>query len=308
MNPRTDIEKVGYGYSIVEQAIDLVTSSINTFMYNAGFFTENKLPRGILLLQGDADTQEVEQIEDYIVNIMSGTPASQWRVPIIPSGKPDGGGEGSGRKFEWVNLQRTNKEMEFQTWFDLQLSGLTAMFGSSLEDLGLHSSKSQSIIGTDNAPLIESSKSLVLGDVLAFLQGLFNRILEYKNPDYELEIVGYERDDPKLTMDIDKTEVETYKSVDEKRVENGLAPFNEKWSGVPLNAYVVQLMGQDQQGGGPFGGDMGEGGEEAGDAEGGAPEDEDGGSGWDDIDDRHSGDGAVKKSIVGQRDIIRITI
>ncbi|QKS91939.1 hypothetical protein [Treponema phagedenis] len=55
MNPRTDVERSGYGYSIVEQAIDLITSSINTFMFNAGFFVENKLPRGMLLLNGDAD-------------------------------------------------------------------------------------------------------------------------------------------------------------------------------------------------------------------------------------------------------------
>ncbi|MGI5085856.1 hypothetical protein [Treponema putidum] len=239
MNPRTDLERAGYGYSVVEQAIDLITSSINTFMFNAGFFIENRLPRGILLLNGDADTDEVEDIEDYIVNLMSGPPSSQWRVPIIPAGKNSGG---DGRRFEWVNLQGTNKEMEFQAWYDLQLSGIVGLFGFSMEDLGLHSQKSAPLIGSDSTPKIESSKSLVLGDMLSFLQKHFNRILSYKNPDYVFEFVGYERSDPRLTLDIDKNEIETYKTIDEKRTEKGLKPFNEKWSSVPLNQQVVQIF------------------------------------------------------------------
>jgi hypothetical protein len=169
-NPRTDIEKMGYGYSVVEQAIDLVTSAINTFTYNAGFFQENKLPRGILLLQGDVSMEDVEMIEDYLVNLMSGTPTSQWRVPIIPSGKSDTGAEGS-RRLEWVDLQGTDKDMGFQAWFDLQLSGVVALFGSSMEDLGIHSQKSQPLIGLNTAPKQEASKSLILGDLLGFLPG-----------------------------------------------------------------------------------------------------------------------------------------
>ena len=39
-NPRTDIYHSMYGYSLVEQAVDLITSVINTFIYNAGNFTE----------------------------------------------------------------------------------------------------------------------------------------------------------------------------------------------------------------------------------------------------------------------------
>ena len=274
MNPRTDIEKAGYGYSMVEQSVDLVTSAINTFMYNAGFFTNNNLPRGILLLNGDADTEEIEDIEDYIINLLSGPPSSQWKVPIIPSGK-DKNGESGGRKFEWVNLQGTNREMEFQSWYDLQLSAVVSMFGFSMEDLGLHSQKSQPLIGIDNSPKMEATKSLVLGDMLTFLQKHFNKILQYKNPAYELEFVGYERDDPKMMLDIDKSEVESYKTLNEKRAEKGMKPIDfekvKNPADIPLNSYTVQLFqGQQQGGSSPFGdmggmGDEGEGGTEGGD-------------------------------------------
>ncbi|WP_024469291.1 phage portal protein [Treponema pedis] len=250
MNPRTDIERSGYGYSVVEQAIDLITSSINTFMYNAGFFTENKLPRGLLLLNGDADMDEIEDIEDYIVNLMSGPPTSQWRIPIIPAGKS--ASSDAGRRFEWVSLQGTNKEMEFQSWFDLQLSGIVGIFGFSMEDLGLHSQKSAPLIGNDVSPKMESSKSLILGDMLTFLQKHFNTILQYKNADYVFEFVGYERSDPRLSLDIDKEEVSGYKSLNEKRIEKGQKPLDftkiTNPADLPMNPQVIQAWQAVQQG------------------------------------------------------------
>jgi hypothetical protein len=314
MNPRTDIEKAGYGYSIVEQAIDLVTSAINTFMFNAGFFQENKLPRGILLLQGDADQNEVDDIEDYIVNLMSGPPTSQWRIPVIPSGRPDGGGDGAARKIEWVSLQGTNREMEFQSWYDLQLSGIVGLFGLSMEDIGLHSTKSQPLLGQDNTPRIETSKSLVLGDILGFLQKHFNQIISYKNPEYEVEIVGYEKADPRLAMEIDKYEVETIKCIDEKRGEKGLEPYNKFWSRIPLNPHVAQMVINEQQGS-LFGGDMGE---EGGDFGEEGPEEGDDSVAGNDFGDDESenewgeveqpGGGAVTEKSINRKGIVRIVI
>ena len=321
MNPRTDIEKAGYGYSIVEQSIDLITSSINTFMYNAGFFTENKLPRGILLLNGDADTDEVEDIEDYISNIMSGPPSSQWKIPIIPSGK-DKSNDSIGRRFEWVNLQGTNKEMEFQAWFDLQLSSIVGMFGFSMEDLGLHSQKSQALLGLNTAPKQESSKSLVLGDMLGFLQKHFNKILAYKNPAFEFEFVGYEKDDPRLMMDIDKSEVETYKSLNEKRAEKGQEALDltkiKNPADLPMNPHVIQAwQSLQQQGGSPFGDmggmdDMGEGGDfwrddenaEAGEeAEAGADEEA-----WGELEDQQGEGGQTVEKSLAKKRVVRIVI
>ena len=315
MNPRTDIEKAGYGYSIVEQAIDLITSAINTFMYNAGFFTENKLPRGILLLNGDADTGDVEDIEDYISNIMSGPPSSQWKIPIIPSGK-DKSGDSSGRRFEWVNLQGTNKEMEFGNWYDLQLSGVVGMFGFSMEDLGLHSQKSQSLLGLNTEPKQEASKSLVLGDMLGFLQKHFNQILAYKNPAFEFEFVGYEKDDPKLTYEIDRDEVSTWKALNEKRAEKGQDALDftkiKNPADLPMNPQAIQAwQALQQQSGSPFG-DMGEGGDfgpddenrETGEeAETGADDEA-----WGELEEQQGEGGATVEKSLAKKRIVRIVV
>jgi hypothetical protein len=248
-NPRTDLRYSFYGYSYVEQAIDLITSVINAFTYNSGFFTENKLPRGMLLIDGDASVQTKEMMEDYLAEVMSGTPSSQWRVPVIPSGFQ----KGEGGQIKWVSLTSTNRDMEFTTWMDYLNSGVTAIFGATLEDLGIHSQKSQPIYENTREPIIKSTKSLVLGDVLSFLQSYLNRIIEKINSDYQIEFVGYERDDPKEVLGIDKGEVESYKTLNEKREEKGLKKLDAAWADIPMNPYTVQLYRDDQMGGGMAG-------------------------------------------------------
>lgn len=248
-NPRTDIDHSGYGYSVVEQAIDLITGMINSFMYNMGFFTEDRLPRGMLLLQGDADMEEVEMIEDYLVNIMSGGPMSKWRVPIIPAG--NGGTGGEGRKFEWVSLQGSNKDMEFSQWTEFLWSSVAALFGIDLEELGIKTSKSASVIAENPAPRLEASKSRGLGAVLSFLEAHYQKILDRLDPRFDFEFLGYEKDDPSLKNATREAELRTFKTIDELRAEADLKPFGEDWSKVPLNPYVVQLMqsAQGQAGG-----------------------------------------------------------
>ena len=247
-NPRTDVNFSFYGYSYVEQAIDLITSDINAFTYNDGFFTENKLPRGMLLLDGNASQETVEQMEEYLVDIMSGTTANQWRVPIIPAGNGKGGEANS---IKWVSLNGTNREMEFQGWLDFLTSGIVSLFGCSMEELGLHSSKSQPVFERNTAPEIEASKSLVLGDMLAFLQQYINQIVEKVFPGYEIEFVGYERDDPKQVLDIAKGELESYKTLNEVRQEKGLPKIEADWADkCPANPQFVQMYQSAQMNGG----------------------------------------------------------
>lgn len=247
-NPRTDVNFSFYGYSAVEQAIDLITSCINAFTYNAGFFTENKLPRGMLLLDGNANQETVEQMEDYIADTMSGSVTNQWRVPIIPAGN---GKDGEANSIKWISLTGTNKEMEFQNWLDFLTSAIVSLFGCSMEELGLHSSKSQAMFERNTTPEIEASKSLILGDMLSYMQQYINQIVEKAFPGYEIEFVGYERDDPKQILDLTKGELESYKTLNEVRKEKGLKPIEADWADkCPANPQLVQMYQSSQMDGG----------------------------------------------------------
>ena len=243
MNPRTDIDHAYYGYSYVEQAIDLITALINTFVYNMGAFTEDKLPRGMLLLSGDADMEEVEAIEEYIIDIMSGGPLSKWRIPIVPSG-----GEGkSERKLEWIDLRKTNQEMQFAQWTEFLWSSVAALFGVDLEELGIKTQRSTGIFGENVEPRLEASKSRGLGSILTFMAGHFQKILDRIDPKHTFEFLGYEKDDPKLNNEIRKNRLETTDSIDDLRKEEDKKPYNQPWSKIPLNPYVIQLMQMQMQ-------------------------------------------------------------
>lgn len=250
MNPRTDVDHAFYGYSFVDQVIDLVTASINTFAYNAGFFTENKLPRGMLLTSGDVNTETIERMEDYIADIMSGGPESQWKIPIIPAG---GTGD-SAKSISWVPLGATSREMEFQQWLDYQTSCIVAMFGCSMDELGLQSNKSQAIFEHQGSAEIKASKSTILGDVLNFLQDYVNRIVDVFFPGYKMEFVGYESEDPKAMIDIAKLEMESFRTLNEVREKQGDKPLDFEWANIPLNPQAVQLYNsakmQENSGGG----------------------------------------------------------
>lgn len=296
-NPRSDVRFAFYGYSPVEQAIDLVASTINTFNYNAGFFTENKLPRGMLLVDGNVSQEAVETMEDYICDMMSGPTSSQWHVPIIPSGDKDG-------SIKWVPLGGTNKEMEFQNWLDFLTSGVVALFGCSIDELGLHSQKSQPVFDHGKGPEIEESKGLVLGNTLGFLQQYVNKILALAIPGWEIEFVGYEKTDPQKLLDLAKGEVESYKTLNEVRKEKGLKPLASKWADeCPANPQFMQMY-QAENGGGQEGGMPGADGMDGQD--GGMMEsepDEDGGDPWAGIgqpDEEDNEDG--KKPSKGEED------
>ena len=252
-NPRTDIYHSMYGYSYVEQAIDLITNVINTFMYNSGNFTENKLPKGMLLVQGDASSEQVEEMEDYIAEIMSGGPVNQWRIPIIPAGSKDS-------TIEWKAMN-TNREMEFQAWLDYLTSGVLALFGCSADEIGIQSQKSQAMFENGGTDRIQAAKSALLGDMLSFLEQYINKIIKKINPEYALEFVGYEKDNPNTIADLDEKECRTWKSVNEKRAEKGLDPIDlskiENGADIPMNVQLVQLLQAQQTNAGMDGGDMG---------------------------------------------------
>lgn len=190
-------------------------------------------------------------------------------------------GEGNGG-IKWQQLGGTNKEMEFQNWLDLIISGICALFGTSIDDLGLHSQKSQPMFEGDAKHKYQENKSRVLGNVLGYLQAYLNRIIATVNPDYEIEFVGYEREDPKEILDLDKGEVEAYKTLNEKREEKGLERLDYEWADIPQNPQTVQMY-MGSQGGmsgmtdmegmdGMGGGEMGEGMDFGEETEGGEDE------------------------------------
>lgn len=109
-NPRTDIFIQGYGYGELEQLITIITSHLNAEQYNSKFFTQGSSPKGILNLKGDNYTQEMlEGFRRQWIAQVTGV-ENAWRTPILQS-------EG----IEWIDLNKSNSEMEFGKWMEYLL-------------------------------------------------------------------------------------------------------------------------------------------------------------------------------------------
>lgn len=236
MNPRSDIEHSMYGYSYVEQAMDLISGMIKSFTYNMGNFDSDNLPRGMLLLNGDPDPGTVEAFEEYIVSVMS-SPADKWRIPLIPSGS-------DGSSIQWLSLQSKNKDMEFGEWTSRLWASVAALFGVDLEELGIRLNGQTSVIPENPEARIVNSRSRILGDLLSFWDTHLQNILDEIDDKYDFEFVGYEVDDIRKKDESRKARLETIMSINELRAEEDLTPIDDPLCDTPLNPQLVILKGQ----------------------------------------------------------------
>ena len=236
MNPRSDVEHTLYGYSYVEQAMELITGMINSFVYNQGNFINDNLPRGAVLINGDPDQPTVDIISDYIVNMMT-DPSQKWRIPVFPSGSETGG-------IQWVSFQKGNRDMEFTEWTNRLWTSVTALFGTDLEELGIRVNTGTSVLPENPEARFKASKSRVLDDILRFFQDHFQHILDLIDPRFSFEFVGTEQNDLKLQNECRTNKLSTCYTTNELRKEEGLPAIDKEWANVPLNPQLVILRGQ----------------------------------------------------------------
>jgi len=181
MFKRVAIVRRGYGYSLLEQAVDLITTLILGISYNRDLFTKDKIPKGFIAIQGEADQEVIEAVERYWYMAMSGVGA-KFTIPILPSGK-------EGVSLDFKNIGQSNKEMEYHKLMLFFLSLFAAVFGIDLAELGIKTDMSQHVIGENIEGRIKYSKDRGLTSILSFIQGIMNKIIKKVDEDYVFEIM-----------------------------------------------------------------------------------------------------------------------
>jgi len=107
-NPRTDVHIQGYGYSEVEQLVSIITSHLYAEEYNRAFFRQGSAPKGLLVFRGDEmSSDQLEGFRRQWRSNLEGV-SNSWRTPIMQS---EAG-------VDWVNLNQTNKDMEYGQWME----------------------------------------------------------------------------------------------------------------------------------------------------------------------------------------------
>jgi len=110
---RTDIAHAGWPPSHVEEAIEIILTSMNTWDYNASFFTRGMVSDFIIAVSGGFHEEDLAEFRDTFREATMGV-SRAWRPPIMPF--PEDG------SIEKIDLKATNTEMGYETFQSLQIA------------------------------------------------------------------------------------------------------------------------------------------------------------------------------------------
>ena len=230
---RSDIRYRGYGYSKVEQCIDIITTLLFGYRYVQDQLVKDKVPKGFISVMGDVGSEQLDSIRNYWYSAMSGV-GGQWAIPILPSGK-DGVG------IDFKTLGSNNKDMEFHKTMTFLGSIISAVFGMDMAEMGMKSEDSQSLMGENMAPRLKQSADRGIASTLAFIQQHINKLMRKVTTKYHFKFVGLDVDDEDRKSKIQTAQVGVWKTVNEIREEEGKDELDGDENNVVLHPQAVQI-------------------------------------------------------------------
>lgn len=269
LDKRADIRYRGYGYSRVEQCIDIITTLLFGYNYLRDQMIRDRVPKGFIAVMGDVDKMQMDSIRAYWYAAMSGA-GGQWNIPILPSGK-----DGIGMDFKM--LGQNNRDMEYHKLMMFLSAVAGAVWGIDLAEMGIKTDDSQAVIGESAEPRITASKDRGLRGLLAFIEQHINKIVRKLTDKYLFRFVGYKPEDEEKKFQTITARINSTDTINEIRKERGRKELDGDWANMPLHTGAVQIYLADKQreqaekqqammgggGGGGFGGEPGGEGENA---------------------------------------------
>jgi hypothetical protein len=236
-NPKTDIRLHGYGTSELEMLITVITALLFAWQYNQNFFTQGAAQKGILNFKGTIPDQQMRSFRRHWYQMLAGV-ENAWRTPIT-----------NAEEIQWISMQNTNRDMEFNSWMDFQIKLACAMFSMDPIELnfkyGVVGQKSAMQEG-NNREKITESKERGLRPLLRFIAGCINSYIIWPiNENFELQFVGLDALTRKDVAEVNTQRVKSYMTVNELRAEDDLEPI--EGGDVLLDPVYAQLKSAAQQ-------------------------------------------------------------
>ena len=193
-NANTSIRLNGYGLSENEVLIQIITWMLNSNQYNGNFFQQGSNPKGILNFKDNVDPSKLEEFKQAWGNTLSGVRNSHKLAAI------------SGGNLEWLNMQLSNRDMEFSKWAEFLTVLACTVFRIDPSEVGFNLEGGKGIFGQDGQKeRLEHSKEKGLEPFLKFWQRKFTKFLVGPISDgkYEFKFTGLEPDDEQANLDRD---------------------------------------------------------------------------------------------------------
>lgn len=237
-NPTSSIHDNGYGHAELEELVTVVTSIIWGEEYNRRFFKQGSIPKGLLRVSGQINDTKLQEFKREWNATMRGV-YNAWKTPIL-----------EGDKVEWVDLQKSNRDMEYHAWIEFLIKTACAIFSIDPSEVNFDISSGgaggKSAFEGNSDKRVNQSKVKGLYPLLKFYQTKLNRHIVYPlNPEFELVFMGMDGTDADTELDRDIKRVQYYVTVNELRREKGMKDV--EGGDIILNSVFASSIMQKQQ-------------------------------------------------------------
>jgi hypothetical protein len=238
-NHRSDIRTRGYGYSFLEQSIDIITSWLFGMNYNKEFFNTSSQPKGIISFGGNdvkLDRKDLEELQREWVSMFRGI-KGMWKTPFLT------------HDAKWVPIAPSNRDMEYNQYIQMISAWIFAIHGTDPQELGMKFNQTQNVLNDNADKKIAFSHDRGLKFTSSNIAEIYNQIIlrvpEWK--DFYVSPTGLVLKNQTEKSAVDEKRVQTYITVDELRAENDLKPLPDGKGEVILNAAYIQALQMQQQ-------------------------------------------------------------
>lgn len=198
-NKSSNIRRNGYGTSELEILVEIITWILWGMQYNGNAFSMGSQPKGFINIKNaNISNSTLNEFRQAWTQTMRGVQNSH-RTPII-----------NGIDLEWVDLSKTNRDMEFNEWLKFLVIISCSVYRMDPTELGFQFKDQAQIFGQDGQKQrLQHSREKGLKPLLIFLQNIITEYLVSElNEDYEFVFTGIEVEDEAAQVQLDKEKIE----------------------------------------------------------------------------------------------------
>jgi hypothetical protein len=229
-NPVTDIQNAGYGYSEIEMLVNTLTSHLNSERYNYNQFRHGSDPEGVLNIKDENfDPEQLEAFRRQWRSEIAGV-ENAFKMPILQAAD-----------LQFVPMGRSQKEAEFMQWMEYLTKLTTGVYLIDPDEVNMFMGRgaaSTPMYEASNENRIKFSKDKGLRPLLRFQAKKMQKILDQIDDHFMFEFVGLDELSEQEKLEKSRTEMETFKTVNEVRAEQDMPPLEN--GDVPANPTYIQ--------------------------------------------------------------------
>ena len=209
-NPRTDVRTFGYGTPEIEFIVAVITAWLNAYSYNAGFFTQGTVAKGLLNIMGSVPEKQLKAFKRLWFNMVSGI-ENAWRSVVL-----------NAEKVEWIPLHPNNRDMEFSSFFDFLVKLICGTYLTNPIEIGFkygNTNQRAMVEAAQKQQVTESRERGLRPNVRTFEQWVNEEIIWPWSNNFVFEITGLQSMTAKEQMDLLTQRVRSVWKVNEVRAE-----------------------------------------------------------------------------------------